>query len=97
MIRLTPVQQQVLAAMARLEVELGRYAFHLEEILARRLTAMAKTDPKNAYFRSTATALSQLAEFVPRLVSSTELGFTLSLAGRSTAETQLGIRRTHGA
>jgi hypothetical protein len=93
MIRLTPAQQQSLAALARLERETGiqRY-FSVSLVRDRRVLAMGKK-PTEVYLRTTATALEQISEIVPSLLDHNHNGYRLTAAGRAVAETQLGVRR----
>jgi len=94
MIHLTPVQQQGLAALARLERETGvRRFFPVAMIRDRRIVAMGKNDPSDVYLRTTASALERVAEIVPSLLDHSNHGYRLTHAGRVVAETQLGVRR----
>jgi hypothetical protein len=96
MIKLTPAQQQSLAALARLERETGlkRY-FPVSLIRDRRIVAMGKEDPSDVYLRTTANALERINEIVPSLLDRTKHGYRLTAAGQAVAETQLGVRREH--
>jgi hypothetical protein len=95
MIKLTEVQAQVIAALARLaKKEPEKWGFSVEQIRDQRVSGWPAKERVNlaTYFRTTQNALRQLNKLTPMLTNCNAVSWKLSPAGKAVAETQLGVK-----
>lgn len=95
MIKLTPVQAQVIAALARLaKKQPEKWGFTVEQIRDQRISGWHHKEEidRDVYFRTTQSALRQLNRIVPMLTNCNAVSWKLSPAGKAVAETQLGVK-----
>lgn len=90
MIRMTATQREVLSALARLRLRQDR-GYTETEVRDERLKPTTKlVDVNSVYLRTTANALRQLAQIVPRVVVD-DGGWRLTHVGAVVAQVQLGV------
>ncbi len=95
MIKLTTVQLQVVAALARLtKKQPDKWGFSVDQIRDQRVSGWHdnRTIDLTTYSRTTKVALIQLNEMVPSLLDCNAVLWKLKPAGKAVAENQLGVK-----
>lgn len=86
---MTKTQAEVMNALAALSKDRPKTWSSAAAIRDERLGD--KVDEKGTFLRTTKNALRQLSTIVPKLVQSSAVGWRMTAAGRTMAETQLNI------
>ena len=92
MIRLTPVQSQVLISLGTLTREQPNQKWFTTRMITEHRLIATNKKSNQTFYRTTQNALNQMNKHVPQITTHSVVGWRLTPSGLALVDTQLGVR-----